>query len=626
MLRVRKKLLSVIMTAAMVTTLFAGMTVGVSATTTITDATQLAAMTSGDYVLGADITIDASSWTPISNFTGTFDGDGKTITWSGTTSSQNNFSIFGTSSGTIQNLSVKGSLVASGLSNVGGIVAYNTGTVSHCNNFGNITGYARVGGIVGENAGTITSCYNIGNVTGTQAGKSGIGGIVGSNGDKNGTTTGTITNVYNLGKIVSGIENNRDSQGSWVGGIAGFQNSLSTITNAYNAGNLSAFNLVKQIVGKEEGHSYNVYRCTSVTGSDTYEQQDTTYPYTYSTPVTASYMKTSAFLTDVKGSTTGIWTQNTNKYPTLSGTSTLGMCIQLISLPTTLSYTAGQYFDDSGMLIQAVEADGSATTITSYSISNPNALTVSDTTITVSGTYNSQAFSFTFAITVGSKPDTVTLGTTGCDFSDLASALNGVASGGTINVYSTTSITGAMDRNDNVIIQRAPDASSTFTGPLFTVAAGSGNTVFLKTMTIKGGNTASLFEVTSGTLCLRGNVKLQNCTTAVYVNGGNLTVNKATFSNCSTNSINVNAGDFILEDFGGTSIGGVIYLASSSYITVKAAIPSGGISVNSAVTSNGTLIAQGTNSYQLSMTDMGRLSVSGHDLDLTNNQIVIYDL
>ena len=96
----------------------------------------------------------------------------------------------------------------------------------------------------------------------------------------------------------------------------------------------------------------------------------------------------------------------------------------------------------------------------------------------------------------------------------------------------------------------------------------------MTTIIIKGDgdtttDTDTLFNVSSGTLRLRGGVKLQDCAIGVKLNGGNLTVNKATI-NADENSVYANNGVFTIQNFGGVSISGTVYLASGEKIMVGA--------------------------------------------------------
>ena len=74
---------------------------------------------------------------------------------------------------------------------VGGVVGYNDGAVSNCDNTGDVSGTATgeysdcsVGGVVGVNYGAVTDCYNTGDVSGTATGEGTncyVGGVVGQN-------------------------------------------------------------------------------------------------------------------------------------------------------------------------------------------------------------------------------------------------------------------------------------------------------------------------------------------------------------------------------------------------------------------------------------------------------------
>lgn len=281
-----KKLTSIVATGAMIVSMFAGMTFTSFAdeTTTVTTQAQLAAMSDGNYVLAANITIDGSTWTPVSAFSGTLDGTGYTITWDGdTVEGASNFAIIGTNTGTVQNVTVNGSLTVTGSNldyispvvgynsgtikdvtnnaaltatesyNVGGIAGYNNaGLVNECDNTGAISGLSKTGGIVGENAGTVSNCENTGNIRSYGGGKDGTGGIVGRNGNNNtAVTTGIIENCSSTGAI-SDISAT-GTTGRWVGGIAGFQNSLSRTTNCTSSGTLTAYRDSGHPIGKDEG-------------------------------------------------------------------------------------------------------------------------------------------------------------------------------------------------------------------------------------------------------------------------------------------------------------------------------------------------------------------------------------
>ena len=201
---------------------------------------------------------ETNQWTPIGNsssrYTGTFDGDGHTISglYIKNTSSDTDYQgLFGRVSGTVQNLSVSGSVSVSGGEDVGGIVGYNSfGTVTNCAFSGSVSGSEYVGGVVGDNSsGSVENCYNTGVVSGGEY----VGGVVGYN-----HIGGSVTNSYNTG-AVSGLDS---GTGNRVGGVVG-DNVSSTVENCYNTGEVSG-NQVGGVVGLNGGPVENCY----------YQQQD----------------------------------------------------------------------------------------------------------------------------------------------------------------------------------------------------------------------------------------------------------------------------------------------------------------------------------------------------------------
>jgi len=193
----------------------------------ISDQTGLAAIAgnlSGNYVLTADINLSSyGNWTPIGDtwttpFTGTLDGNGHTISFltipSATTQYQGLFGeISGT--GTVKNLGLTNVTIISTDRGVGGVTAYNYGTIRNCYVTGNITGANSVGGIAGENSGgTIENCYTTASVTGTAA-TGWAGGITG-----NFLSNGVVKNCYATGVITGGTGSSSSS-----GGIVGFYQS-----------------------------------------------------------------------------------------------------------------------------------------------------------------------------------------------------------------------------------------------------------------------------------------------------------------------------------------------------------------------------------------------------------------
>ena len=203
-----------------------------------------------------DIDLEGSEtnrWTPIGNdahqYTGTFNGDGHTIRGlyiDSTTA--NNQGLFGFVSGTVQNLSVSGTVNSSG-DYVGGIVGYNfSGTVTNCAFSGSVKGSGIfVGGVVGNNGGTVTGCTFSGSGTVTGTGDY-VGGIAGRN-------SGTVENCYNTDKV-SGI----GSVGGIVGYNVDFDGYSASVENCYNTGTVSDGTTSGGVVGYNSS-SGNVTNC-----------------------------------------------------------------------------------------------------------------------------------------------------------------------------------------------------------------------------------------------------------------------------------------------------------------------------------------------------------------------------
>ena len=216
-----------------------------------------------DITLTGNIDLKGIDWTPIGKddnkaYTGTFDGNGKTITGLTVTGSYKYAGLFGDidengtvknvvlegvqiesdnssgyaggvagdSWGTIENCSVSGSV--SGTTFAGGVVGSQWGgSITGCNSSATVKGVIFAGGIAGEtNSGaSLTGCYATEDVTVENDGtnNSHAGGVVGYNGG------GTLTACYATGSVTGS-----GSGTIYVGGVTG-SNNLGTLTACYHA-------------------------------------------------------------------------------------------------------------------------------------------------------------------------------------------------------------------------------------------------------------------------------------------------------------------------------------------------------------------------------------------------------
>ena len=241
-------------------------------------------LNNGELNTGANFT----PWTPIGTeaqpFTGTFDGNNKTI--SGlyfNDSGKDDVGLFGCvgTNGTVKNVTLADSYV-SGNNSVGGICGMNNGgTVEGCRNSGKVSGKGYVGGVCGYNKGsTLEKSYNTGDVSGT--GDS-VGGVCGynegtlqecyNNGDVSGTMNrvggvcgynipgysigeGTLQKCYNTGKVTGTM--NR------VGGVCG-ENASGTVKGCYTTGKVTGNYPVGSVCGWNGGGT--VEKCYYLAGT-----------------------------------------------------------------------------------------------------------------------------------------------------------------------------------------------------------------------------------------------------------------------------------------------------------------------------------------------------------------------
>lgn len=189
---------------------------------TISSAEAFAEMdASGSYKLTADITVTE----PYAyDFSGTFDGNGHTVTLN-IAASTPNVGLFSKLAGgaVVKNVKVNGTV--SGTEGVAGIAAQANGaTISGCINCAEISATERyVGGIVGKmQGGTVENSYNTGTISSSRNRPAvNLGGIVGYIDE-----SATVKNCYNVGEIK--VTNKATN----MAGIAGWC-VASTVENCY---------------------------------------------------------------------------------------------------------------------------------------------------------------------------------------------------------------------------------------------------------------------------------------------------------------------------------------------------------------------------------------------------------
>lgn len=193
---------------------------------TVSSAKEFAAMDAGgSYTLTKDIIVTEPY---ASDFTGTFDGNGHTVTLaiSGDSDYQALFAKLAAGA-VVKNVTVEGKVT--GKKCVAGIAGQATdATITGCANKADILATDRyVGGIVAESKNTsISNCYNTGTISSDRSDKGVcLGGIVGNATNNTGGGT-TVTNCYSIGTISATADTSN------YAAIAGWCYN-STVTNCY---------------------------------------------------------------------------------------------------------------------------------------------------------------------------------------------------------------------------------------------------------------------------------------------------------------------------------------------------------------------------------------------------------
>ena|GEM_PF-634170 len=262
----KKRLLSLALAFVLAFSLLPTAAWAAGAPKAINSADEFKNMLPGDnYILKQDITVT----TPYAmEFSGTFDGDGHTITLNiGTdaapASATYQAAFAYCNNATISNLTVAGNMYVS-MAYAAGIAAKaDNSTFQNCG--ANVTivskgsNLKQLGGIVGEvNNCQIKNCWSTCSITGSIKDS---GGIVG----KTVTKGSTISNCYFNGTI------NSTANSALVGGIIGNVNKASSIQNCYSTGTVTA----KSLAGSFAGRLY---------AYDSDNNADITNCYTLNTP------------------------------------------------------------------------------------------------------------------------------------------------------------------------------------------------------------------------------------------------------------------------------------------------------------------------------------------------------
>ena len=263
----KKRALSLLMAFVMVIGLLPATVRAAETPQKITTTTEFADMEqAGNYILMADITIEAPYGSQTKKFTGTFDGNGHTIKLEIENAAdhyQGAFAYIGTN-GVVKNLITAGSVTLAANKNyAGGIAGMCEGTILNCGNTANITGSRQIGGIAGQlgdkGEALIQNCYNTGAIKGTATSRTAAGGIAGKVGSKssvqNSCNSGVVSAKTQNGSLV-GYSGGKLSY-SWWYQEANPNKAAGFISDANNVENYEYTNAVDAVKGLNKNRGDN---------------------------------------------------------------------------------------------------------------------------------------------------------------------------------------------------------------------------------------------------------------------------------------------------------------------------------------------------------------------------------
>lgn len=328
----------------------------------------------GNYQLTADITVTAPYANDFADFSGTFDGNGHTVTLNITSGSANT-GLFKKLVGgaTVKNVTTAGTV--SGGASTGAIAGNADGKVSifNCKNTATVTGTGKgVGGILGysypaNGYATIESCANTGAIV--AEGKQQTGGIAG-----NLEGAHVIRNCYNTGSVTAT---------SGFAGIVGRGTKGVTVENCYSTGAIATGGFALVGVATSTSPAVSVKNSYAVEGTG----KDIIYIFEGSTPISrdektgyksADEMKSPAFAALLGEA----FMAKAGDYPALSWeTPTAAVSFTIAPANATLEINGGTYTGSTTVALPAADAPYS------YTVSC-DGYTTKTGTVTVTGNDN----------------------------------------------------------------------------------------------------------------------------------------------------------------------------------------------------------------------------------------------
>lgn len=248
--------------------------------------TSIATYKDSNFQLMCDIDMSSSSFTPIgsatNSYTGTFDGDGYTLSNLTMTVSGDNIGFIAHATGaTVQNLTISNATFTNSYNGTpasergnGILVGFaENSTIQNSSVSGSIDGFSYTAGLVGgtNNGGSISKSSSSVTVTcrSTSGGHGNCGGLVGALCITTGGG-GSISNSYATGNVTAGTTGSATS----YGGLVGSAFNGCSVSNSYATGNVTGKDRVAGLVGSLSStasitHSFSTGSATTDGTGDT---------------------------------------------------------------------------------------------------------------------------------------------------------------------------------------------------------------------------------------------------------------------------------------------------------------------------------------------------------------------
>ncbi|MDR0916467.1 MAG: dockerin type I domain-containing protein [Oscillospiraceae bacterium] len=375
------------------------------------------------------------------------------------------------------------------------------------------------------------------------------------------STTGGAIYIYNGGtlNITSGLITGNRAGGSGGGAIQAYNATLNLTGGTIADNTLAGSAVGSAILQENNGGKLNIGADTDISGTIQLKTANAAHTFviasTLTNPITYAAHGTGSEGAIVAAAASGytlttvdaskfVWGGTGTWYFKLDGgqikltaiPQTAPTIVDIVKLadPTKLTYTENETFSTTGLSIVANYSDGTAVSVTNYVLSNTGEFTPSDTSVTVSGTYDGIPYNYVFPITVSARApltDGVYQISTQAELLWFANYVNGghyaanavllddidlagTGFAGIGGVTNATAYTGTFDGDGFAVTLALTTSGQTYTG-FFRLLYGA----TVKNLTIKGSVTGTMSYTAGIAAYAVADTLIENCVNEATITG-----------------------------------------------------------------------------------------------------------